>query len=342
MSTAAHHKFALAFACAALLAGPAFAETAAGEKAHDLQAAGFKALKAKKYTEAIQDFEGAYALSGHALLLGMISRAHLEQGHCSQAVESADQYVAAATQEDSAAADKVHAQVLEECIRVQLDSDPPGAAISVDANVVHKGEGPWRGWLLAGEHRLGATLAGSTLQQRLAVPAGSKPMVVTLAFPSPPFNPAPAAITAKPPPAQPPAPRPAAGPANAPPKSTAIIATHVEPAAPPRIAPAAVIAAPPPSQKSHAPPLASDLLFGVAAAGVAVAIAEGIQTNNCASGVINPVQISAVSDCQSTHAKLANYAWIGAGAFAAAGGVVWIVHATSDGEQHGVALAGRF
>jgi hypothetical protein len=92
----------------------------------------------------------------------------------------------------------------------------------------------------------------------------------------------------------------------------------------------------------------------VALAGAAVAIAEGVSVNRCATALIVPQNAAETTSCEGSHALLANVGWGIAGAGAIAAVVTWVVRARPAAPVpetrplqigflgNGVAASGRF
>jgi hypothetical protein len=147
-------------------------------RAAKLQVSGFQALKQKRYDAALRNFEQAYELDHHALLLGMISRAQFELGNCGAAVESARKFVGEGAPGDLPSAKALLEQVLDECSEVSIESVPDGAQLRIDGQPAEPNDPtPWRGWLKAGEHTVVVRSRSLEESQVLRVPAGEHPPI---------------------------------------------------------------------------------------------------------------------------------------------------------------------
>lgn len=158
------------------------------ERAHlaaELVAGGEAALEAGEHLPAARQLEAAYRLTGDDRVLYPLARALASLGHVEAAEERLARHVAEAqglTTEERAAAEAELAALRARFARVTFETDPIGASVYVDDELV--GETPMSDpiVLTRGHFRVEARLEGFTAAARDLEVVGGEPMVVRLSL----------------------------------------------------------------------------------------------------------------------------------------------------------------
>ncbi len=142
-------------------------------------------LKAKRWSEAIKDLEGAYALDPKPPILFNIAVAHDKNDQCAQALGTFERFFAACgTCKLKGAATKRQAKVRTSCVaKVKLDSVPTGAELLVDGK--SRGKAPLELELLAGPHVITARMEGREDALKPLQVEGGKAVELRIELPEP-------------------------------------------------------------------------------------------------------------------------------------------------------------
>ncbi len=170
MSQALRRSLCLALAALLLCGGLALSRPAAAAKKQDPQAGrlfhqGRDEYRKRRYPEAEAAFAKAYAIDPAPVFLYNIARCREKQGNYLGAIESYQQFLEADEAAPNRADVEATLRYLEEKVaatqgRLELRSEPPGAAVYLDGRAQPAGRSPLRRWLPPGEHGLRAVLAG--------------------------------------------------------------------------------------------------------------------------------------------------------------------------------------
>jgi hypothetical protein len=130
-------------------------DTKALAAAKILTTQGKAAFRAGNYDDALHYFQAAYCILPAPILHHNMSMAFLRQERCADAVLQAQTWVDTANQADRQTAADWLATVHQQCVEVDLDSEPHGTAVFIDEGAhLQTGFTSWHGWLMAGEHKV--------------------------------------------------------------------------------------------------------------------------------------------------------------------------------------------
>ncbi|HYU15662.1 MAG TPA: PEGA domain-containing protein [Candidatus Acidoferrum sp.] len=191
--TAAFRTLCLATALAALLAPPASADeperpppkTAKREADRHFKT-GVRLFDEGKYSEALAEFEQAYALESHPLVLYNLAAAHRALSQYAQAVEFYNRFLVegkgVVRARQLARGERELAEVLRLIAKIDVTTTPEGAVVSVDGREV--GPSPLDQPLILGpgDHVVSAMLAGHEPAERAIRVAAGDTLAVALSL----------------------------------------------------------------------------------------------------------------------------------------------------------------
>jgi hypothetical protein len=143
------------------------------------------ALADGKPTEAFGMYERAYCQNPDPALKHWLSQAALNQDHCDEAFKDALFWVQHGDPSDRSTSVRWLSTVQEQCVQVNIKSEPSGASIHVDNVLEELGVTPWEGRLRSGAHVITVSRQGfSDAHRKLTLPVGPvlKPIEVRLAM----------------------------------------------------------------------------------------------------------------------------------------------------------------
>lgn len=176
----------LSLAVVAALAAPAAADDAAATKreADRHFKTGVKLFEESKYSEALAEFEQAYALASHPLVLYNLAATHRALSQYAQAVDFYNRFLSegkgVVKPAQLAKGQRELDDLLRLIARVDVTTDPPGAAVSVDGRAI--GATPLGQPLILGpgDHVVSATLEGYDPAERSVRVAAGDTLAVAL------------------------------------------------------------------------------------------------------------------------------------------------------------------
>lgn len=189
----------LALALLAALASSAAADdTAASRREADRHfKTGVKLFEETKYSEALAEFEQAYALASHPLVLYNLAATHRALSQYAQAVDFYNRFLAegkgVVKPAQLARGQRELADLLRLIARVDVTTEPEGAEVSVDGRAI--GPTPLGQPLILGpgDHVVRATLAGRQQAERAIRVAAGDTLAVALTLAEKPVEPPPPA-----------------------------------------------------------------------------------------------------------------------------------------------------
>jgi len=147
---------------------------------------GVELFEEGKYSEALAEFEQAYALESHPLVLYNLAAAHRALSQYAQAVDFYKRFLAEGKgivrPKQLARGERELADLLRRVARIEVSTTPEGATVSVDGRPV--GPSPLDQPLLLGpgDHLVGATLDGYEPAERAVRVAAGDSLAVALSL----------------------------------------------------------------------------------------------------------------------------------------------------------------
>ena len=186
----------LSVAVVASLVAPAAADDSAATKreADRHFKTGVKLFEEAKYSEALAEFEQAYALASHPLVLYNLAATHRALSQYAQAVDFYNRFLAegkgVVKPAQLARGERELADVLRLIARVDVTTDPEGATVSVDGRAI--GPSPLGQPLILGpgDHVVSAALEGHQAAERSFRVAAGDTLAVALTLARTPEQPA--------------------------------------------------------------------------------------------------------------------------------------------------------
>ncbi len=185
----------LSLAVVAALVAPAAADDSAATKreADRHFKTGVKLFDESKYSEALAEFEQAYALASHPLVLYNLAATHRALSQYAQAVDFYNRFLSegkgVVKPAQLAKGERELADVLRLIARVDVTTEPSGATVSVDGREI--GPTPLGQPLILGpgDHVVGATLQGHQPAERSFRVAAGDTLAVALTLAETPEEP---------------------------------------------------------------------------------------------------------------------------------------------------------
>jgi hypothetical protein len=179
-------KAALTILLVLAIAGPAAADDTSKREADRHFKTGVRLFGEHKYSEALAEFEQAYALASHPLVLYNLAASHRALSQYSQAVDLYNRFLVegkgVVKPKQLERGERELADLLRSIARVDVTSEPEGAVVSVDGRVV--GPTPLGQPLILGpgDHVVSATLEGHEPNERRFRVAAGDTLAVALSL----------------------------------------------------------------------------------------------------------------------------------------------------------------